>query len=155
MDHRGQIKFYRDLLIEFGRHLNMNDLCPDDNHYCALEIDALTLHIELDLDSREILFYSQIGDTQGVDHSRLQAELLNANFLNRLTAGNTIGIDKKEGIILLSNRLHLRGLNHKIFTQYVERFVNCACVWENEISHQLSPHDHTIENPPETHMLQV
>ena len=138
---------YSKVLNEFGQLLGISELLPDQYNYCGLEVDAIPINIELDTNTIEIVIYCEVGELSDKNLGTTYELLLDANFLHKLTAGSTLGINKADGLVLLSKRIRLSGLSANDFKNIVANFVNAAEVWKETLRDVSTPHKLAEQSP--------
>ena len=121
------------LVERLGGELEIPGLTLDENGYCCLMFDDLSLNIETDAEG--LLFvYSHIGRIPAQDKEIFYQKLLEANYFYQQTGGGTIGIDAGQGIVVLIMQTPGSVLQDESFRKMLENFVNIAHTWAGRIT---------------------
>jgi len=102
-------------IAQLAEKLNLPDLAFDESGQCVLATEDFEVYLDLVTETDSLFVYAKIGELAGTVPPDFYKALLDANFLNRGTAGCTIGLDDRSGVILLSTRWALQELDDEIF----------------------------------------
>lgn len=102
-------------IAQLAEKLNLPDLAFDESGQCVLATEDFEVYLDLVTETDSLFVYAKIGELAGTAPLDFYKALLDANFLNRGTAGCTIGLDDRSGVILLSTRWALQELDDEIF----------------------------------------
>lgn len=118
------------LLKELGQSIGLPDLAPDDDGYCCLSFDSkITLHIQLDDDTGNLTFFSEVGKVEEDRQLEIYTRMLEANVFWLGTGGATLGVNSENLTATLGYQEPITGIDFQRFQQLLEGFVNTAEKW--------------------------
>jgi len=121
-------------LTEFGRLIGIPSLVFDAYGYCCLLVDEITVNVEYDAPSDEVLLYAHLGLLPANPTTAFYEMLLAGNFFCRGTAHATLGIDLTARIIVLYDALPAVLLDGSKLEDNIARFADSATVWKKHIA---------------------
>lgn len=115
-----------------GVQAGRKDLAPDGNS-CELVFDDLPVTLHYLEATDDILVYCVVGLVPEDERERLAlfTALLEANFFFRHTAGSTLGVDGKSGLVSMQRLIPVQGLEESSFLSLLESYLNLATLWRN------------------------
>gem|GEM_PF-1635311 len=153
MDMETLEKCGRDFLAVIERHYNLSNLQFDDGA-CTLAFDggnSLTLYPQFE-GIRSILMHAVAGvaPLNGEKSRALFLEMLNGNDAWALTAGATLGMDRKTGIVSLWQRFVLPADDAEEIVDAAEALLASAEYWRRIIVEHGGQPLFRTENAPES-----
>lgn len=118
----------------FGRALGLDVLSLDEDGYCCLSFDTVSVHVELLGAQQHVLLHTCLGQMPAPGAAALSAELLHANHFFSKTAGATIGVHPSSGSIDMALILEARHITEQGLQSAFENFVNVAESWQRRLS---------------------
>lgn len=127
------------VLAEFGQRMGLPDLAVDAIGHCALQLDAVQLHMLWLQEERNVLCYCPLGSIHPETHGQLIWQLMAANNFYLGTRGATLSWDDASHQCHLSLLLDSEHLSVNAFEQGVQQLVNTAEHWSQRISQSMQP----------------
>ena len=125
------------LLQEFGRSMDLPDLCFDDEDCCALEFDELAVVLSCRRGRQQLCIYAEVGSLAQPSPEILLA-LLEANALHRSTGGGALGACRDEEgrtlVVVYSALFDADALSLARLDRALARFVDVAESWKRKVS---------------------
>jgi len=121
-------------LAELGRLIGIASLTFDEYGYCCLLVDEITLNLEYDAPTGDLLLYAHMGTLPEEPPPAFYEMLLEGNFFCRETAHATLGIDRAARVIVLYDAHLARVLDGPMLEGIVTRFVDAAEHWKQRIA---------------------
>ena len=113
------------VLKRFGDDIGLENLALDDNDHCLLSVDdRQTVQIQLDCDRDELVLFTDLGRLGQSNRLEICETLLEANLFWNGTDGATVGLERSEGLLFLSDKTDPSRLDQKSFEAILERFIN-------------------------------
>lgn len=124
----------KSLVKELGQVIQLPDLAPDEDGYCCLSFDEkITVHIQLDKDTNNLTFFTEIGQIEDVHKLDIYEQLLEANVFWLGTHGATLGVNTSTMMANLGYQEPIQSLDFQRFQQLLEGFVNTAESWIDKL----------------------
>ena len=121
------------ILNEFGKNVEISNMCFDENGYCCLSFDDIFLNLEIDEKAALLFMYSNLGEIPFANREGFYEKLLEANYLYLLTGGGIIGIDKASNRVVLAYQTPYMEVTYIKFEKIIENFIKIAEYWIDEI----------------------
>ena len=83
------------ILASFGENIGIPNLEFDEDNYCCLLFDEITINLETEAETGQIVFSSPLGNIPKDADQAFFEMLLEANFFYRETGGASLGINRK------------------------------------------------------------
>lgn len=120
----------KNLLKDLGHAIQLPGLAPDDDGYCCLSFDdKITVHIQLDQDTQNLTFFSEVGKINEDYKKDVFERMLEANVFWLGTGGATLGVNAENLTATLGYQEPLNGIDFQRFQQLLEGFVNTSEKW--------------------------
>lgn len=124
----------KSLVQELGQVIQLPDLAPDEDGYCCLSFDEkITVHIQLDKDTNNLTFFTEVGKVEDVHKLYVYEQLLEANVFWLGTHGATLGVNTSTMMANLGYQEPIQNLDFQRFQQLLEGFVNTAESWIDKL----------------------
>lgn len=122
-------------LSGLGATIGIPELAWDEQGYCALQFDGITVNLEHEKEAGQIYIMARVGQAPGHEGDRLAVyqKLLEYNCVFRGTGGGVLGVDGPEGGIILSYKASVDGLDGVRLTATIEGFLNMAEKFQGEL----------------------
>ncbi|MES2599143.1 MAG: type III secretion system chaperone [Verrucomicrobiota bacterium] len=121
---------FQDVLRELGEQLGIEDLGPGESGTCTLSLgDNAMVEMEIDTESGDLKFYSEVGTIAEDSARRWYPHLLAANCFWSGTQGSTLGMDPQTGGVFLCHAYPCELLTGEGLYQRLEIFSNTAMFW--------------------------
>lgn len=119
-----------ELVANLGKIIQVEGLVFDEEDNCIVLLDNKILFIlELDEESKTILFNIVLGNLPIVERQNVLYELLSANFYWNKTEGGTIGIDEQTDIVTMCYVMKLPLKSDSEFEVIFEKLANASEYW--------------------------
>lgn len=119
-----------ELVANLGTVIQVEGLIFDEEDSCIILLDNKILFIlELDEDSKTIVFNIVLGNLPIVERQNVLYELLSANFYWNRTEGGTIGIDEQTDIVTMCYVMDIPLENDSEFEVIFEKLANASEFW--------------------------
>lgn len=123
-----------ELVSNLGKIIQVEGLVFDEEDNCIIMLDNKILFIlELDEESKTIVFNVILGNLPIVGRQDVLYELLSANFYWNKTEGGTIGIDEQTDIVTMCYSLDFPLENDSEFEAVFEKLANASEYWINRL----------------------
>ena len=123
------------LLRDLGKLVGIDALGLDENGRCALVVDGdLEIEISIADGGSGLVLAGFIGKLPADAPRELYADLLEANFFWRGTAGATLGIERDSASVVMVECLPVQGLHVSQLEQRLAAFVESARSWTTKIT---------------------
>lgn len=120
----------KSLVKELGQVIQLTDLNPDEDGYCCLSFDEkITVHIQLDKDTNNLTFFTEVGKIEEEHKLYMYEQLLEANVFWLGTHGATLGVNTSTMMANLGYQEPIQNIDFQRFQQLLEGFVNTAESW--------------------------
>lgn len=124
----------KSLVQELGQVIQLPDLAPDEDGYCCLSFDEkITVHIQLDKDTNNLTFFTEVGKVEDAHKLYVYEQLLEANVFWLGTHGATLGVNTSTMMANLGYQEPIQNLDFQRFQQLLEGFVNTAESWIDKL----------------------
>lgn len=124
----------KSLVKELGQVIQLPDLTPDEDGYCCLSFDEkITVHIQLDKDTNNLTFFTEVGKIEDAHKLYVYEQLLEANVFWLGTHGATLGVNTTTLMANLGYQEPIQNLDFQRFQQLLEGFVNTAESWIDKL----------------------
>lgn len=125
---------YKRYITDLGKSLKIDDLKADEDNYCCLRFDdKITVHIQYNKESDNVMLFAQLGIIDEDKTVHLYPRLLQANLFWQGTGGATIGVDEESREVLLSYQTSMQLLDFQKFQDLMEGFINTSELWINTL----------------------
>ncbi len=123
-----------ELVANLGKIIQVEGLVFDEEDSCIILLDNKILFIlELDEESKTIVFNIILGNLPIVGRQEVLYELLSANFYWNRTEGGTIGIDEQTDIVTMCYVMNVPLENDSEFEVVFEKLANASEYWVNRL----------------------
>lgn len=130
---------YESTLLDLANHIGLPspELLPDTqeliigDHAVGFAFDAHDVNEPV---AGDILFFCTLGNVAAEREVNLYRLLLEANNLWSGTGGATLGMQRDTGMITLSARLPLEGLEAPHFAEVLDAFADTADFWSGVLA---------------------
>jgi len=121
-------------LADFGRLIGISGLSFDASGYCCLLIDGITLNLEFDPPTGQLLFYAHMGLVPEDCDAGFHAMLLEGDYFCRGTNGATLGTDAATRAIVLYDARPAADFDGAALEAHIGRFIDIAEHWRERIA---------------------
>lgn len=135
------------VLAEFGQRMGLPDLVVDAIGHCALQLDAVQLHMLWLQEERNVLCYCPLGSIHPETHGQFVWQLLAANNFYLGTRGATLSWDDTSHQCHLSLLMDSEHLSVNAFEDSVQQLVNTAEHWSQRISQSAQASSGELADP--------
>ena len=134
---------YPELINQLGAQLGIEELTPDEDGLCLLEL-AGELFVEIDHDpgTNFLSLSSEVGRIPDALAPAWYPNLLEANAFWIGTGGATLGLHQATGSVILAYREPLRGLTAEYLSGLFDDFVTTAQIWKGRILEEPNQQGH-------------
>ena len=123
------IEAARQFVRKLGERMKIEELALDEDGYCCVGFDDVTVNIEYEDERNELLLYAKVGEAPSDLGALYLEELLDLGYSAMMTTGGTLGVDRAAGSIMFADRGGVGGMDEHGFEKFVESFVNRAEDW--------------------------
>lgn len=125
---------FKDLMREFGGKVGLDDLQPDGENTCRVDIDGMGVSFMGHVESGTIVTWAEVGEPppEGVD--MLYRVLMEAMFMGQGTGGSAFSIEPQTGNIYLHRVDPLLIMDIDSFCAMLEKFVNVLEQWRKMVA---------------------
>jgi hypothetical protein len=123
---------FKERIEAFGRSIGLQGAVPDDEGYCAMSFDDLTVHFQYD--DGDATIFSRLGE---VDEDRLEGiygMLLAANMFWQGTKGATLSVEPDSRIVFIATHKPVEALTDEAFRIWLGSFVDIADYWQRRLA---------------------
>lgn len=124
---------FKELMGQFAATVGITDASADEMGAFHFAIDDMTVSLEADEMSGEMVTYAQVGELPPEGREHLYRLMMESMFRGEGTDGATLSIAHDSDTVYLHRIDPLAVLDIEKFKSNLERFVNALEAWRNQL----------------------
>lgn len=125
---------FSQFLADLGTALNLEEIEPDEQGYCAISFDELVIHLQYADDKCELIAFSTLSELSTDYRETILTCLLQANLFWQGAQGATFAIELETEKIFIQERFSLEGHTSDQFLKWLEQFINISEYWKQKLT---------------------
>ncbi|QLH36712.1 MAG: type III secretion system chaperone [Parachlamydiaceae bacterium] len=118
-----------DILIEYGKSMNLGKLQLDSSGVCTILINDNLISFEKTLDKEGFYLYASIGSLPPDRELSISLMALEANLFGKETGHANIGYEEQSRTLVLFEYFHESSLDYGLFMQRFNEFAQYLFYW--------------------------